>query len=136
MGSPTVLIVDDDPSHRDISGTVLRHHGYRVLEADDGERAIQLALDEHPSVILMDVRLPILDGWKATERLKRDPRTAHIPVIVFTAQAMEQDRCRADEVGADSYLSKPCAPKRIVAEIRRWIGPGRETEDERSSTGE
>ena len=134
MTTFSVLIVDDDTQHRDISATILRHHGYTIIEAADGERAVQLALEQRPSVILMDVRLPILNGWAATERLKRDPRTAGIPIIIFTAHALEEDRLESASSGADSYLAKPCEPLRILAEVRHWSGGVERSAAGRSST--
>lgn len=136
MEPSTVLVIDDDIHHRDIIVTILRHHGYELLEADNGERGVQLALEQQPRVILMDVQLPVLDGWAATERLKRDDRTAAIPIIIYTAHALEQDRLKSASAGADSYLAKPCDPRHILAEVQRWIGPARRSDPVRSSPEE
>ena len=123
--SPTakmVLVVEDDPDHRRITATILRHHGYSVLEAADGGEGLTLAASSSPDLILMDARLPGLDGWTATSHLKVHGDTAHIPIIIFTAHVLASGRLRSKTSGADGYLPKPCAPEDIVAEVRRWIG--------------
>jgi two-component system, cell cycle response regulator DivK len=118
-----VLVVEDDADHRDICVTILRHHRYEVVEAVNGKEALRM-VDEHPpDLVLMDARLPAVDGWQATATLKGTPATEHIPVIIFTALAREPDRERSVEIGADGYLAKPCEPIRIVEEVRRLIGP-------------
>jgi two-component system, cell cycle response regulator DivK len=117
-----VLIVDDIEEQRDIYATLLGFHGYHVLEAEDGESAVALATRDRPDVILMDVMLPGLDGWKATERLKSDPRTSMLPVIILTSRALSADVEKSSAAGADVYLSKPCDPRRILQEIQRLIG--------------
>ena len=119
----TVLVVDDDADSRNICALFLQHHGYRVVEATDGEEGVRRARDEHPALVLMDVTLPRLDGWAATERLKDDPETAGIPVVILTGHALERDRARALALG-DGYLPKPCAPRRILEEVQRLIGAG------------
>ncbi|HEX2092133.1 MAG TPA: response regulator [Longimicrobiaceae bacterium] len=121
MDPKTVLVVDDDPDARNICTLFLQHHGYRVLEATDGEQGVRTAREEYPDLILMDVTLPVLDGWTATERLKADRETALIPVIILTGHAMDHDRARALELG-EGYLPKPCSPRRILEEVQRLIG--------------
>jgi two-component system, cell cycle response regulator DivK len=118
-----VLVVDDDPDHREICVAILRHRGYDVLEAADGKEAIRIGREERPALILMDGKLPLLDGWKATERLKKRADTAQIPIVIFTAHVLGEDQERSEEVGADGFLAKPCEPADIVAEIERLIGP-------------
>ena len=120
----TLLLVEDNEDNRTIYCTVLRHHGYEVIEAQDGVRAVELARSEHPDLILMDISIPRMDGWEATRVLRGDPRTQAIPIIALTAHALADDRERATEVGFSSYLAKPIEPRLVVAEIRRWIGEG------------
>jgi two-component system, cell cycle response regulator DivK len=127
-----VLIVDDIPEQRDIYCTLLRFHGYEVMEAENGEEALAVAGTELPDLIVMDVMLPLLDGWSATERLKADPRTADLPVIILTSRAFEPDQERSALAGADAYLSKPCDPGKLLREIQRFVGQGREAEGEGS----
>jgi CheY-like chemotaxis protein len=123
MTAKCVLVVDDDEDHRDICVTILQHHRYEVTEAADGEEALRVVGDHRPDLILMDAMLPVLDGWAATARLKGSPDTASIPVVMITARAMDLDRERSFESGADSYIAKPCDPAQIVEEVRRLIGP-------------
>jgi CheY-like chemotaxis protein len=120
----TLLLVEDNEDNRIIYSTVLRHLGYSVLEAQDGVQAVALARSEHPDLILMDISIPMMDGWEATRVLRRDPATSSIPIVALTAHAMDDDRERAAEIGFTSYLAKPVEPRAVVAEVRRWLGSG------------
>jgi len=120
----TLLLVEDNEDNRIIYSTVLRHLGYRVIEAQDGVEAVDLARSVQPDLILMDISIPRMDGWEATRILRGDPRTSAIPIVALTAHALADDRERAAEVGFSSYLAKPIEPKVVVAEVRRWIGEG------------
>jgi len=120
----TLLLVEDNEDNRIIYCTVLRHHGYEVIEAQDGIQAVELAQSQQPDLILMDISIPRMDGWEATRILRNDPRTKSIPIIALTAHALADDRERASELGFSSYLAKPIEPRFVVAEIRRWIGDG------------
>jgi CheY-like chemotaxis protein len=120
----TLLLVEDNEDNRIIYSTVLRHLGYAVLEAQDGVQAVALARSEHPDLILMDISIPMMDGWEATRVLRRDPATSSIPIVALTAHAMDDDRERAAEIGFNSYLAKPVEPRTVVAEVRRWLGGG------------
>jgi two-component system, cell cycle response regulator DivK len=117
----TVLLVEDNEDNRVIYSTYLTHLGFRVIEAEDGEQGIALAQSEQPDVILMDVSIPLVDGWEATRRLKADPVTSHIPVIALTAHALASDRERALEVGCDDYLPKPVDPRTVGAALTRIL---------------
>ncbi|HEX2090934.1 MAG TPA: response regulator [Longimicrobiaceae bacterium] len=119
--SQTILLVEDNEDNRTIYRTFLEHVGYAVVEAVDGEEAVQRARENGPDLILMDVSIPRMDGWTATGILKSDPATAHIPVIALTAHALAQDRERAREVGCDGYLAKPVTPREVIEEIRRFL---------------
>lgn len=118
-----VLIVEDEPDALDICSTLLRHHGYRVLAASTGEEGVALAREHRPDAIVMDVMLPGADGWTTTTRLKASADTAEIPVIVLTVRAMEPDREKSFEAGADSYVAKPVDPRHLLQEVQRFIGP-------------
>jgi two-component system, cell cycle response regulator DivK len=118
-----VLVVEDDVNHRDICVTILRHHSYEVVEAENGEEALRRVGECGPDLVLMDAMLPVMDGWEATALLKGSPATEHIPVVIFTALALEPDRKRSVDAGADGYIAKPCEPTRVVEEVRRLIGP-------------
>lgn len=103
----TVLLVEDLEENRRVIRLLARRMGVTLFEAVDGQEGIDLAQREKPDVILMDLSLPILDGWTATTRLKADPATAHIPVIALTAHAMAIDEQRARQAGCDGYVAKP-----------------------------
>jgi CheY-like chemotaxis protein len=118
----TILIVEDNEDNLVIYSTILSHVGYRVLEARDGETGIRMAHTEHPDLILMDVSIPVIDGWEATRRLKADPETANIPIFALTAHALESDRERAKAVGCDGYLPKPAEPRTVLATVQRQLG--------------
>jgi len=117
----TVLIVEDNEDNRIVYSTILRHHGFRVTEALDGQEGIAKARRELPDLILMDISIPLIDGWEVTRMLKQEDATRHIPVIALTAHAMPGDRERAIEVGCDGYLAKPCEPRAVLAEVNRLI---------------
>jgi len=117
----TILLVEDNEDSRIVYSTYLRHCGYTVLEAVDGVEGIRRAKEELPDVILMDISIPLVDGWQATRTLKADPTTRHIPIVALTAHAREADRERAREAGCDGYLSKPAVPRAVAAEVERML---------------
>ena len=114
----------DNEDNRIVYSTILRHFGYAVTEALNGEEGIAKARSEKPDLILMDISIPIIDGWEATQVLKHDPETSRIPIIALTAHALASDREKAMEVGCDGYLAKPCEPRAVVAEVQRFLGSG------------
>lgn len=122
MTEKTVLLVEDNEDNRIVYATVLEHFGYRVIEAKDGAEGVRLAREAHPDVVLMDISIPVIDGWSATSMLKEDPDTTSIPVIALTAHALPEDREKSAEVGCDGYLAKPCEPSRVLAEVKRVLG--------------
>ena len=117
----TVLIVEDNEDNRIVYSTMLRHFGFAVDEAENGAEGILKARSNLPDVILMDIAIPLVDGWEAVQRLKKDPTTAHIPIVALTAHAMPADRERAIQVGCDGYLAKPCEPRAVVEEVKRLL---------------
>lgn len=119
-GRRRVLIVDDYPDAREMYSEFLRFSGYDVVEAGDGREALQRAFETSPDIILMDLSLPVMDGWEATRRLKADERTSSIPVVVLTGRTLTQDE--AADAKYDSYVTKPCLPEDLVAEIRSLLG--------------
>jgi CheY-like chemotaxis protein len=123
----TVLLVEDNEDNRIVYSTILRHFGYSVTEALNGEEGIAKARSEKPDLILMDISIPVIDGWEATQVLKHDPQTREIPIIALTAHALASDREKAMEVGCDGYLAKPCEPRAVVAEVQRFLGKGNGT---------
>ena len=118
-----VLLVEDNEDNRIVYSTILKHFGYTVIEALNGKEGIDKAQSQHPDLILMDISIPVIDGWEATQILKRDARTKQIPIIALTAHALASDREKAMEVGCDGYLAKPCEPRAVVAEVQRFLGP-------------
>ena len=118
----TILLVEDNEDNRTIYRTILEHVGYTVAEAGDGETALQIARSLRPDLILMDISIPVLDGWEATKILKSDPETSAIPVVALTAHAMKADREKAAEIGCDGYLAKPVEPRLVVIEVERLLG--------------
>jgi two-component system cell cycle response regulator DivK len=121
MTPATVLLVEDNLHNRRIFQGVLAHAGFLVLEAEDGQRALEVVAATPPDLILMDLSIPIIDGWECTRRLKADAATRAIPIIALTAHAMRGDEARALEAGCDGYLSKPISPKKVVEEVRRIL---------------
>jgi CheY-like chemotaxis protein len=121
--SATILLAEDNLDNRTIYRTILEHMGYRVVEATDGQAAVDLALEHLPALILMDISMPVMDGWAAARAIRAAPSTAGIPIVALTAHALATDRSRAEEEGFDSYLAKPVEPRRVVEEVRRFV-PG------------
>ena len=119
VGRGLVLLVDDDTDQREMYGLYLRARGFLMLAATNGMEAMALARQVRPDVIVMDLAMPNLNGWEATQRLKHDPLTQSIPVIACTAHTGEWAVDRAVKAGCDAYLTKPCLPRDLVAEIRR-----------------
>jgi CheY-like chemotaxis protein len=114
--------VDDNALNRDMLSRRLERRGYRVVLAMDGQAGVEMAGSEAPDLVLMDMSLPVLDGWEATRRLKADPATRAIPVIALTAHAMSSDRERALEAGCDEYDTKPIELARLLGKIEALLG--------------
>jgi two-component system cell cycle response regulator DivK len=114
---PKILLVEDDEKNRDILARRLARRGYEVVTATDGQEGLDLAGSAFPDVILMDMSLPIIDGWEATRRIKAATTTAGIPVIALTAHAMSGDREQALEAGCDDYDTKPIELDRLLGKI-------------------
>jgi CheY-like chemotaxis protein len=112
-----ILIIEDDEMNLDMITQRLELRGYRVLGASGGLDGIDLAREEQPDLILMDVNLPEIDGWETTRRLKADPATRHIPVVALTAHAMVSDRDKALQAGCDDYETKPVDFQRLLSKI-------------------
>jgi CheY-like chemotaxis protein len=117
-----VLVVEDNEDNLHIVATVLRHFGYVVLTAIDGEAALDVVRTQIPDLVLLDISLPRMDGWEVARTLQEDARTKAVPIIAFTAHAYEADRSRAEKEGFSGFLTKPIEPLRIVEEVRRVLG--------------
>lgn len=118
MAGETILIVEDNPVNRKLLITVLRPHGYRLITAVDGEEAVSMANQEMPDLILMDLQLPKMNGYAATEQLKHATTTATIPIIALTAHAMSEERNHAQQVGFDGYITKPIDTRAFPTQVR------------------
>lgn len=116
-----ILLVEDNETNRDMLSRRLLKRGYEVVIAVDGESGLSLAESEAPDLVLMDMSLPILDGWEVTRRLKAAPATRHIPVIALTAHAMSSDRDEALEAGCDDYDTKPIELARLLEKIQALL---------------
>lgn len=117
--TPTLLLVDDNDMGRDMLTRRLARRGFRVIGAADGQEAVDKALAERPDLIIMDMSLPVVDGWEATRRIRADARTWSIPVIALTAHAMAADRDRCLGAGCDEFQTKPVDFDRLVDSIAR-----------------
>jgi len=124
MTSAQILVVEDNERNMKLFSELLRASGYRTLEATTGERAVELALEHQPDLVLMDIQLPDIDGIEALARLRADERLATAPVLALTAQAMEGDRERFLAAGFDGYLSKPVDIAEFVSTVRRYCNGG------------
>jgi two-component system, cell cycle response regulator DivK len=118
---PRILLVEDNEMNRDMLSRRLQRKEYDVIIALDGDAGVKMAVTERPDLILMDMSLPVLDGWEATRRLKGLPETALIPVIALTAHAMAGDRDKALEAGCDDYDAKPIDFERLLGKMQALL---------------
>ena len=121
MKMSKLLLVEDNEMNRDMLSRRLQRKGYHVIIAVDGVEGLVMARNESPDLILMDMSLPLLDGWEATRRLKSDPETNFIPVLALTAHAISGDREKALDVGCDDYDTKPVEFPRLLEKIQRLL---------------
>jgi two-component system, cell cycle response regulator DivK len=124
LGKPLILIADDRASSRELLRTVLERAGYAVIEAEDGEVAVERAQSGHPDLILLDLQMPKLDGYGVLARLRSEERFRTLPVLALTASAMSGDRERIMAAGFTDYLSKPAGPDLLREAVARLLGQG------------
>ncbi len=129
-----ILVVDDEKDLVDLVVYNLEKAGYQTLRAHDGEAALRRAVGESPDAVVLDVMLPLLDGWEVLKRLRAEPRTARLPVLMLTARGEETDRVLGLELGADDYLTKPFSPRELTARIKALLRRVRPAAD-RSAPG-
>jgi len=122
--SKRVLIVEDQEDNRAILRHLLSKSGYDLIEATNGEEGVALAQSQRPDLILMDVQLPIIDGYEATRRIKSNAELRSIPVIAVTSYALSGDEAKARAAGCDAYFAKPFSPRLLLAKIRKYLPGG------------
>ncbi len=115
--APVILVADDEPINQNLARKVLQAHGYSCIIAGDGQQALDLAREHRPALVIMDLSMPVLDGWEATRRLRADPELQQIPVLALTAHAMVGDREKAMGAGCNAYLTKPFHPSHLIGHI-------------------
>ncbi|HET8920898.1 MAG TPA: response regulator [Xanthobacteraceae bacterium] len=119
--SKRILVVEDQPDNRQIIRDMLAHTGYEIVEAENGEEALAAIAKQRPDLILMDIQLPVMDGYAATRRIKTDPALKSIPVIAVTSYALSGEEKKAREAGCDDYVPKPYSPRQLLAKIRQYL---------------
>jgi two-component system alkaline phosphatase synthesis response regulator PhoP len=120
-----ILVIEDDPATQRLVDYSLKQEGYEVITASDGPDGIKKALEELPDLVILDVMLPGLDGFEICYRLRAEPTTAKLPILMFTAKAQEIDKDTGTRVGADDYLTKPSAPADIVSHVAKLLAKKR-----------
>jgi DNA-binding response OmpR family regulator len=126
--SDKVLIVDDDLETLRLVGLMLQRQGFQIVAANNGTQAMGMARTEKPAIIVLDIMMPDIDGYEVTRQLRKDPDTANIPIILFTAKSQTEDKLTGYEAGADDYLTKPIHPAELVAKIKKLLEIGRSRE--------
>jgi two-component system cell cycle response regulator DivK len=116
-----ILVVEDQEDNRQILRDLFANAGYELIEVGDGAAALPAALAHRPDLILMDIELPILDGYEATRRIKANPELKSIPIIAVTSYALSGDEAKARSAGCDAYVSKPFSPRELLAKVREYL---------------
>jgi two-component system cell cycle response regulator DivK len=116
-----ILVVEDQEDNRQILRDLLGNAGYEMVEAENGEEALAEVAKQKPDLILMDIQLPIMDGYEATRRIKADPALNAIPVIVVTSYALSGDEGKARDAGCDAYVTKPYSPRALLAKVKEFL---------------
>jgi len=120
--SKRILVVEDTEDNRQILRDLLTAAGYDVIEATDGGTGVTMAGEHVPDLILMDMQLPVIDGYEASRRIKADPKLQHIPIIAVTSYALVGDEAKTREAGCDGYVAKPFSPRHLLEKVRAFIG--------------
>lgn len=116
-----ILVVEDTEDNRRILRDLLSNAGFDLIEAVDGEEGVRMAARHVPDLVLMDIQLPVVDGYEATRRIKANPKLRHIPVIAVTSYALSDDQKKAIDAGCSSYVAKPYSPRALLAKIREFL---------------
>jgi len=122
--SKRILVVEDQEDNRLILRDLLSTAGYELIEATNGQEGVELAQKERPDLILMDIHLPVMDGYEATRRIKADAALHAIPVIAVTSYALSGDEAKARTAGCDGYVTKPFSPRQLLAKLREYLPSG------------
>ncbi len=117
-----ILVIEDTEDNRQILRDLLSSAGYEIIEAVDGESGVSMAAEQRPDLILMDIQLPVIDGYEATRRIKAEPTTRHIPIVAVTSYALVGDEAKAREAGCDGYVAKPFSPRHLLEKVREFLG--------------
>jgi two-component system, cell cycle response regulator DivK len=118
-----ILVIEDQEDNRRILRDLLSSVGYELIEAENGEDGVAAAAAERPDLILMDIQLPLLDGYEATRRIKAQPALSAIPIIAVTSYALSGDEDKARAAGCEGYVTKPFSPRELLAKIREYLPP-------------
>lgn len=120
--SKKILVVEDTEDNRQILRDLLGMAGYEMVEAQDGAQGVAIAAEQRPDLILMDIQMPVMDGYEATRRIKADPALASIPIIAVTSYALSGDEAKTRAAGCDGYIAKPYSPRQMLAKVREILG--------------
>ncbi|MBX9946548.1 MAG: response regulator [Reyranella sp.] len=120
--SKKILVVEDTEDNRQILRDLLGMAGYDMVEAHDGAQGVAMAAEHRPDLILMDIQMPVLDGYEATRRIKADPALAAIPIVAVTSYALSGDEQKARDAGCNDYIAKPYSPRQMLAKVREILG--------------
>ena len=120
--SKRILVIEDTDDNRRILRDLLSNAGFELIEATDGEQGVAAAAAERPDLILMDIQLPVIDGYEASRRIKANPELRHIPIIAITSYALAGDEQKTAAAGCEGYVAKPFSPRQMLAKVREVIG--------------
>ena len=129
MTESLILIVEDNEKNRRMLRDILQVNGYTTVESETAEEGLEIAREQQPALVLMDIQLPGMDGIEAREQLRYDPQTRHIPVVAVTASAMQHDQSRIEKAGFDAFHYKPIRIKEILATVREMVARQQSAED-------
>jgi two-component system cell cycle response regulator DivK len=116
-----ILVVEDTEDSRQIIRDLLTSAGYELIESADGAEGVAMAQSQHPDLILMDIQLPVMDGYEATRRIRATPELAQVPIIAVTSYALSGDEAKTRAAGCDGYVTKPFSPRQLLAKIREFL---------------
>ena len=116
-----ILVIEDTKDNRKILRDLLTYSGYEIIEAEDGATGVAMAAAQVPDLILMDIQLPVIDGYEATRRIKADPATRHIPIVAVTSYALAGDEAKTRDAGCDGYIAKPYNPRDLLQKVREFL---------------